>query len=155
MPSKGLAVPFGYHTLTPYLVVQDAAQAMEFYKQVFGAAELSRLNAPDGKTVLHAELRIGDSVLMLSDESPQTGALSPVRYKGTAVSIFVYVPHVDEVFQRALKAGAHILMPVADMFWGDRLGKFRDPFGHEWGIASHQWDMTPSEIQRAAARQRA
>ncbi len=154
MPSKGQAVPFGYHTLTPYLVVQDAAQAMAFYKQVFAAAELSRLNTPDGKAVLHAELRIGDSVLMLRDESPQTGALSPARDKGAAISIFVYVPHVDEVFQRAIKAGAHVLMPVAEMFWGDRLGKFRDPFGHEWGIATRLWDMTPAEIHRAAAKQR-
>ena len=106
---------------------------------------------PDGKGVMHAELRIGDSLVMLCDEFPNMQAFSPLHYKGTPTSVFLYVENVDEVFHRAVEAGGQVVMPVTDMFWGDRFGKVRDPFGHEWGIATRQWDLTPEELRKAAA----
>ena len=105
---------------------------------------------PDG-TVMHAEIRIGDSMVMLGDENPQMNAQSPLALNGTSTSIMLYVPNVDEVFGRAVQAGAQELMPLTDMFWGDRFGKLRDPFGHEWALATHVWDLTPDEMQKAQA----
>jgi uncharacterized glyoxalase superfamily protein PhnB len=144
-------IPEGFHTLTAHLNVRNAAGAIEFYKNVFEAKELSRMPGPNGKGIMHAELKIGDSMLMLCDEYPEFNCKSPQQLNGTPVAIHVYVPNVDDVFQRAITAGAQTLMPVQDMFWGDRYGKFADPFGHEWSIATHQRDLSPQEMQKAAA----
>jgi PhnB protein len=144
-------IPEGFHTLTPHLNVRNAAGAIEFYKNVFGAKELSRMPGPNGKGIMHAELKFGDSILMLCDEYPEFNCKSPQQLNGTPVAIHVYVPNVDDVFQKAITAGAQTLMPVQDMFWGDRYGKFADPFGHEWSIATHQRDLSPQEMQKAAA----
>lgn len=143
-------IPEGYHSLTPYLRVRGAGEAIEFYKRVFGAEEIMRMPGPDGKSIMHAELRIGDCMLMLAEEFPSMGALSPLSLNGTGVAIFLYVEDVDAVFQRAVAAGAKVQMPVADMFWGDRYGKLVDPFGHEWDIATHKEDLTPEEVAKAA-----
>ena len=139
-------IPKGYHTLTPYLTVRDAARAIEFYKKAFGAEEKGVMNGPDGK-VMHAELRIGDSLFMLADESPQFGSLSPQSIGGTGMGLHVYVEDVDSAFERATKAGANVEMPVTDMFWGDRYGKIEDPFGHHWSVAKHVRDVTIEEMK--------
>jgi PhnB protein len=144
-------IPDGYRTVTPYLTVKGAGQAIEFYKRAFGAQEVERMTGPDGKSVMHAELRIDDSLVMLSDEFPQMGPRSPQTLGGTTASIFLYVPDVDAAFKRALDAGATAIMAPADMFWGDRFGKLRDPFGHEWGMATHKVDLSPEEIRRRGA----
>ena len=144
-------VPDGYHTVTPYLTVRGAAEAIAFYTRAFGAQEIERMPGPDGKSLMHAEVRIGDSVVMLSDEFPQTGCLSPQSLGGVTSYVFLYVPDVDAVFRRAVEAGARVTMPLTDMFWGDRFGKVADPFGHEWGMATHQEDVSPEEIQKRAA----
>jgi PhnB protein len=143
MPVK--PVPEGYHTVTPYLTVDDAAKAIEFYKDAFGATERVRMNAPDGK-VGHAELEIGDSLIMLSDPFPQASTKSPKELGGTSSSVFLYVEDVDAVVKQATNAGASITMEVADQFWGDRFGSVADPFGHIWSIATHVEDLTPEEI---------
>ena len=132
----------GFRTVTPYLTVKGAAQAIEFYKRAFGAQEVQRMNGPDGKTVMHAEIKIGDSIVMLADEFPQ-GSRSPQTLGGTTAGIFLYVPDVDSAFKKAVDAGAKATMPPADMFWGDRFGKLADPFGHEWSMATHKEDLTP------------
>jgi PhnB protein len=147
MAAKVQAVPPGYHTVTPYLVVSNAGRAIDFYKQAFGAKELSRMAAPDGK-VGHAELKIGDSVIMLSDE--MMGNRSPESLGGSPVSIFLYVDDVDSIFNQAVKAGAKSTMPPADMFWGDRYAKLTDPFGHLWGVATHKEDVAPQEMEKRA-----
>lgn len=148
---RGVApIPEGYHTVTPYLMVRETARAIDFYKKAFGAKELSRLHGPDGKSIIHAELVIGDSRLFLSDELPDMGGRSPETLGGTPVGIHLYVEDVDAVFKRAVGAGAQVRMPVGDMFWGDRYGKIADPFGHEWGIATHKLDLTPDEIRKGA-----
>jgi PhnB protein len=152
MTAATKAVPDGFHTVTPHLVVRDANRAIEFYKQAFGAKELSRMPGPDGKSLMHAELQIGDSRVMLVDEFPGMGALSPLSVGGTSVTIHLYVNDVDVVTQRAISAGATVKMPVADMFWGDRYGVVSDPFGHQWSIATHKQDLTPAEMQQAAAK---
>ena len=139
------AIPEGYHTVTPYLTLRDAARAIEFYKKAFGAQETFRMNAPDG-TIGHAELKIGNSIVMLSDENPQGGCLSPASLKGTTVMLFLYVEDVDATFAQAVKAGATVVMPVTDMFWGDRHGQVADPFGHRWSIATHMEDLSQAEI---------
>jgi PhnB protein len=139
-------VPDGYHNITPYMTVRDAARAIEFYKQAFGATEKGVMKGPDGK-VMHAELRIGDSILMLADEFPQFGSLSPLSTGGSGMGLHIYTEDVDAAFDRAVKAGAKVDMPVADMFWGDRYGKLADPFGHKWSIATHKRDMSPAEIE--------
>ncbi|HZS34984.1 MAG TPA: VOC family protein [Methylomirabilota bacterium] len=141
-------IPDGYRTVTPYITVHGAAQAIDFYKRAFGAQEVERMTGPDGKSVMHAEIRIGDSVVMLSDESPQSGTRSPQALGGATGSIFLYVPDVDAAFKRAVDAGAKPLMPPADMFWGDRFGKLVDPFGHHWGMATHKEDLSPEEIRK-------
>ena len=143
------AVPDGMHTITPHLVCRDAAAAIAFYQEAFGAVELARLPGPQGK-LLHAMLRIGDSPLMLVDEFPDWGALGPQSLKGSPVTIHLYVEDVDAAVGRAVAAGARLTMPVADMFWGDRYGTVEDPFGHRWSIATHIRDLGPEEIQAAA-----
>ena len=143
-------IPDGYHSVTPYLTVRGAAQAIDFYKRAFGAQERERMPGPDGKSVMHAELRIGDSVVMLSDEFPGMGARSPQSLGGTHGYLFLYVEDVDTAWERAVSAGAKVTMPLADMFWGDRFGKLQDPFGHEWGLASHKEDVSPEEIGKRA-----
>jgi PhnB protein len=139
------AIPKGYHALTPSLAVDNAAEAIEFYKRAFGAKERMRMPAPGG-TIAHAELEIGDSVLMLSDPFPQATVKPPKQVGGTTVGIFMYVEDVDEVVQQAVDAGATITMAVADQFWGDRFGTVTDPFGHEWLLATHVEDLSDEEI---------
>jgi PhnB protein len=144
-------IPEGFHTVTPHLVIRNAPGAIEFYKQAFGAKELVRMPGPDGKTIMHAEIKIGDSIIMIGEEYPQYGCKSPQNLNGTPVTVHLYVENVDDVFQRAIKAGATATMPVQDMFWGDRYGKLKDPFGHEWSLATHKRDLTPDEMQKGAA----
>jgi PhnB protein len=144
-------IPDGYRTVTPYLTVTGAAQALDFYKRAFGAQEVERMTGPDGQSVMHAEIRIGDSIVMLSDEFPQMGSRSPQTLGATTASVFLYVPDVDTAFQRAIDAGAKVTMAPTDMFWGDRFGKLVDPFGHEWGMATHKEDLGPEEIRKRGA----
>lgn len=142
-------IPEGYSTITPSLVVKNAADAIEFYKKAFGAQELSRFLMPDGKTIMHAQIKIGDSILMLADEMPNMGCLSPQTLGGTGSSLFLYVDDADKTFSQAVAAGATPLMPTMDAFWGDRFGSLQDPFGHIWGIATHRQDLTPEQIKKA------
>ncbi len=150
MTSRPEPIPDGYHTATPYLIVNDAAQAIEFYKEAFGATELLRMAKPDGK-IGHAEIRIGDSTIMLADEFPEMGARSPQSFGGSPVSIFLYVENVDAVFAQTVAAGAVVQRPVADQFYGDRMGGVKDPFGHAWYIATHVEDVSPEEMRKRAA----
>ena len=150
MSDKVKSIPEGYHSLTPYLVVNDAARAIEFYKEAFGAQELMRFDAPGGK-VGHAELKIGDSVLMLSDECDETGMRAPQTLGGTPVGLMLYVEDVDAVVDRAVSAGAKLERPVKDQFYGDRTGGVADPFGHSWYVATHVEDVSPEELQRRVA----
>lgn len=150
MTNRIKAVPEGFHTLTPHLIVKDASQAIEFYKKAFGAEELSRLPGPDGKSIMHAALKIGDSRLFLVDEFPQMGSRGPAAIGGTPVTVHVYVEDVDSVFNQAVAAGAKVRMPLDDMFWGDRYGQIIDPFGHQWSLAAHKEDLTPEEIAKRA-----
>jgi uncharacterized glyoxalase superfamily protein PhnB len=145
MPVK--PIPDGYHTLTPFMTVRDAARAIEFYKQAFGAVDKGVMKDPSGK-VMHAELKIGDSIIMLGDEYPDFGALSPQSVGGSSSGLHIYLEDVDAAFTRAIKAGAIVEMPVADMFWGDRYGKLRDPFGHKWSIGTHKADLSMEEMKR-------
>jgi PhnB protein len=142
------AVPKGYHTLTPHMICKDAAKAIEFYKQAFGAVEKGVMKGPDGK-VMHAELTIGDSIFMVADECPEYGSLSPQSTGGTGMGLHIYTDDVDSAFDRAVKAGAKTEMPVTDMFWGDRYGKLADPFGHKWSIATHKRDVSMDEMEAA------
>jgi PhnB protein len=142
-------IPEGYHTVTPYLAVDDAAEAIEFYKKVFGAKERGRMEAPGGK-IGHAELEIGDSVVMLSDALPQFSTRPPKDLGGTSVSVFMYVEDVDAVVKQAVDAGATVTMEIADQFWGDRFGSVQDPFGHLWSIATHVEDVPPEEMAERA-----
>jgi PhnB protein len=139
-------IPEGMHMITPHLVCADAAKAIDFYKKAFNAQELSRLPGPDGK-IVHASLRIGDSVLMLSEEAPRWGSLGPKALKGSPVTIHIYTDDVDAFVDRAVSAGAKITMPIADMFWGDRYGKIEDPSGHQWSVAKHVRDVTQEEMK--------
>jgi PhnB protein len=141
--------PALYHTVTPYISVRGAVQAIEFYKKAFGAEELYRMPGPDGR-IMHAELRIGDSVVMLADENPEMGATSPATLGGSTAGLMIYVESCDHAFQRAVQAGATAEMPPMDMFWGDRYGTLKDPFGHRWSIGTHLRDMTPQEIIAAS-----
>lgn len=141
------AIPKGYHTITPYMTVRDAVRAIEFYKQAFGAKEKGVMKGPDGK-VMHAELVIGDSIIMLADEFPEFGSLSPQSTGGSGTGLHIYIEDVDSAFDRAVKAGATVEMPVADMFWGDRYGKLRDPFGHKWSIGTHKADLSMEEMKK-------
>jgi PhnB protein len=141
------AIPKGYHTITPNIVVSEGAKAIDFYKKAFGAEELVRMPGPGGG-IMHAELRIGDSVVMLGEEMPDMGAKSPKAYGGSPVGFYVYVENVDAAWERAVKAGAKPVMPLANMFWGDRTGRLEDPFGHNWSLAQHVEDLTPEEIKQ-------
>ncbi len=149
MAKKAQAIPKGLHTVTPSLIVAGAAKAIDFYKKALGAEELMRFPGPDGK-IMHAEIRIGDSVIMLGDEMPDQGAKGPKAYGGTSVSFFVYGENVDAAWKRAVDAGAKPVMPLADQFWGDRTGCIEDPFGHNWWLAQHIQDLTPEEIQKGS-----
>jgi PhnB protein len=140
-------VPDGFHRVTPHLVVRNAAGLIEFYKKAFGAVELGRAPGPDGKSIMHAAIRIGDSIVFLNDEFPDMGAVSPHGGKGTPVTLHLYVEDADKQFQQALAAGAEVVMPLADQFWGDRYGVVRDPSGHQWSIGSHTEDLTPDQIK--------
>jgi len=142
-------VPNGMHTVTPHLVCAGASDAIAFYEKAFGAKEGARLAMPDGK-IMHAAVTIGDSMIMLHDEMPEHGALGPKARGGTSVTIHLQVDNADALFERATKAGAKVIMPIADMFWGDRYGLVEDPFGHSWSIATHIKDLTPDEIREAA-----
>ena len=141
------AIPKGYHTITPFMTVRDAARAIEFYKQAFGAKEKGVMKGPDGK-VMHAELVIGDSIIMMADEFPEFGSLSPQSTGGSGTGLHIYIEDVDSAFDRAVKAGATVEMPVADMFWGDRYGKLHDPFGHKWSIGTHKADLSVEEMKK-------
>jgi PhnB protein len=146
--SKVSPIPQGYHSITPYLVIQGAAQAIDYYKKVFGATEVVRMDAPGGK-IAHAELQIGDSRFMLADENPNMGQgySSATTIGASPVSLYLYMPDVDRVLERAVAAGAKILKPVQDQFYGDRSGFIKDPFGHLWGIATHVEDVSPEEMK--------
>jgi PhnB protein len=147
---KVAPVPAGYHTATPYLVCRGASDAIDFYKKAFGAKETVRMAMPDGK-IAHAEIRIGDSVVMLGDEAPQMGATAPPTIGGTASAVFLYVKDVDKAFAQATSAGAATEMPPTNMFWGDRYCKLADPFGHKWSMATHIEDVPPKEMARRGA----
>jgi PhnB protein len=147
MPAKVKPIPSGYSAVTPYLTVKDTGEAIEFYKQVFGATELLRLTDPTGK-IAHAEIKIGDSVVMLAEETADAAYRSPGTLGGTAVRICVYVEDVDAVSERAVAAGAKLLIPIANQFYGDRSGRLQDPFGHIWLISTHVEDVSPEEMQR-------
>ncbi len=142
------AIPDGMHSVTPHLVCAGAAKAIEFYKKAFGAVEGARLPGADGK-LMHASIRIGDSCVMLADEYPEMGSVGPKALKGSPVTIHLYVEDADATAAKAVKAGAKITMPVAEMFWGDRYGQLEDPFGHRWSIGTHVRDVSPKEMQEA------
>jgi PhnB protein len=145
-------VPSGYHAVTPYLIVNGAASALDFYKRAFGATEVLRVDGPDG-CISHAELLLGDSHVMLADEFPAMGFRGPVSYGGTPVLLMLYVPDVDERCRLAVQAGARVLRPLADQFYGDRTATLLDPFGHIWTVATHKEDVPPDELARRAAAQ--
>ena len=148
MASKVKPVPEGHHTVTPYLVLDDTAAAIEFYKKAFGAVELHRLASPGGEGVMHAEIKIGDSLLYLADEFPCVGNRSPKSLGATTIGIHLSVADIDATYARAVAAGATPQMPPADMFWGDRFGKLTDPFGHVWSLATHIEDVSAAEMQQ-------
>jgi len=144
-------IPSGFHTITPTIFVKGAAQAIEFYQQALGAEEISRHATPDGK-VMHGELKIGDSRLFICDEFPEWGAVSPETLGGNSGAFYLYVENSDEAFDRAVSAGAKVIMPVADTFWGDRVGAVSDPFGHKWNFSTHVRDVTEEELIAAAEK---
>jgi uncharacterized glyoxalase superfamily protein PhnB len=140
------AIPQGYHTVTPALTVRNGADAIEFYKRAFGVEEVMRVHGPDGKRLMHAEIRVGDSRIMLGEEWPDTRCLAPSSVGAATGSLYLYVPNVDAAFERAVSAGAKAVMPVTDMFWGDRFGQVEDPSGHRWGLATHMEDPSPEQM---------
>jgi uncharacterized glyoxalase superfamily protein PhnB len=143
-------VPEGHHTISPHLTVRDGARMIDFYTQAFGAKEIRRSVAPDGTTLLHAELEIGDSKFFLNGEFPDMNLVSPLSRGGTSVVVHLYVPDVDALYQQAVGAGAKVVMPLADQFWGDRYGIVEDPSGHRWSMATHVKDMTPEQMKAAS-----
>ena len=149
-PKKVKAIPKGYHTATPYLIIKGAAEAIEFYKNAFGAKELFRMPGPGGR-IMHAEIKIGDSPIMLSDEMPEMGTRGPKSLGGTPVGMCLYVKDVDALAAQAIAAGASIQRPVMDQFYGDRSGTFGDPYGHQWTIATHVEDVSMEEMQKRMA----
>ena len=149
MAQKVKPVREGYHTVTPYLIITGAAKALDFYKRAFGAREVMRMDGPGGK-VMHAEIKIGDSHIMLADEVPQMGFRSPASLGGAGVGILLSVPDVDASAKQAIAAGAKVLRPVQDQFYGDRAGTFEDPFGHTWTISTHIEDVPPDELRKRA-----
>lgn len=144
MPVK--PIPEGYHAITPYLIIDGAAQALDFYKKAFGGMELFRMPDASGKRIGHAEMKIGDSQIMMADENPSMGYRSPKSMGGTPVSLLLYVNDVDAIIPRAVENGAKILQPIKDQFYGDRSGTIQDPFGHVWTVATHKKDVTPEEM---------
>jgi PhnB protein len=149
MAKSTRAIPEGHHSVTPSIMVAGAAKAIDFYKKALGAEELSRFPGPDG-SIMHAEIRIGDSPIMLGDEMPEQGAKGPNAYGGTPVSFFIYQDNVDAAWKRAIDAGGKQIMPLADQFWGDRAGCFEDPFGHKWWLAQRIQELSPEELKQAA-----
>ncbi len=145
-------IPEGFSSVTPHLIIKDAAKAIDFYKKAFGAEEICRMPGPDGKTVMHAEIKIGNSHVMLADEFPEYGCVGPQTLKGSSVTIHLYVNDADKVYNQAVAAGAKATMPPTDMFWGDRYGKLEDPFGHNWSVATHIEDVSPEECAKRAAK---
>jgi uncharacterized glyoxalase superfamily protein PhnB len=146
---KGVSpIPAGYHTITTNLTVRGGDKAIEFYRKAFGAKEIGRMHAPDGKTIVHAELEIGDSRIFVTDENPAFGNRSPESLGGAGSSLYLYVEDADALFRKAVGAGAKIKMPVEDMFWGDRCGAVTDPFGHEWSIATRKEEVPLEEMKR-------
>ena len=143
-------VPVGFHTVTPTLTIRDVDKAIGFYRRAFGAEERMRFLGPDEKSIMHAEVRIGDSIIFLSEEHPEMGCRGPQSFGGTPVGLYLYVEDADHVFTRAVSAGAKVDMPVADMFWGDRCGQVTDPFGHKWTLATHKADLTAEEMGKRA-----
>lgn len=150
MTDKVKAIPDAYHSVTPYLCAKDAASAIEFYKKAFGATETRRMAEPGGK-IVHAEIKIGDAPIMIADEFPEMGFLSPQSLGGSPVTFHLFVEDVDATAELTIAAGAKVLKPVEDQFYGDRAGRFEDPFGHVWLIATHKEDVSPEEVQRRAA----
>jgi len=149
MTNQVQPIPKGYHTVTPYLVVNDAKRAMDYYRRAFGARETMHMDGPGGK-ISHAELKIGDSVIMLSDEMPGVSCRAPSSLGGSTAGVFLYVDNVDAVFNQAVAAGAKSDAAPTDMFWGDRFGRLTDPFGHRWSLATHKEDVAPAEIAKRA-----
>jgi PhnB protein len=149
MPDNVRPIPEGYHSISPAITCKNAAAAIDFYKEAFGATEMNRMPGPGGM-VMHAELRIGDSVIFVSDEFPGMSA-APAAGVTPSYYLFLYTPDVDTVFNRAIAGGAQVSMPITDMFWGDRYGKLTDPFGHSWGVATHVEDVAPEEMMRRSA----
>jgi PhnB protein len=143
-------IPEGYHAVTPYLIINDAARAIDFYKKVFGATEVMRMVDPSGK-VGHAEIQIGDSKIMLADEHPEMGHRSPQSLGGSPVGLHLYLKDVDGTVEKAVAAGAKLERPVKDQFYGDRSGQIRDPFGHVWNVSTHKEDVSPEEMEKRAA----
>jgi PhnB protein len=150
MTTKVKPIPDGYHTVTPYLIIKNAANAIEFYKKAFGAKELFRMPGPNGR-VMHAEIKIGDSHIMLADECPEMNARSPESLGGSPTSLLLYIENVDDFFNQAVSAGAKVVRPVKDQFYGDRSGSLSDPYGHAWHVATHVEDVPPAELQKRAA----
>jgi PhnB protein len=142
------AIPEGFHTLTPHIIVRNAAEAIEFYKKAFGAEVRDVANSPDGK-IMHAALKVGDSMLMLNDEFPEWGTLSPLSTGGSGVTLHMYLENVDAAFARAISAGCTVKMPLMDQFWGDRYGVVADPYGHKWSLATHVRDVSLDEVEKA------
>ncbi len=151
MAGKVKAIPDGYYSITPHLVVRGAAKAIDFYKKAFAAEEIMRMPGPDG-SIMHAELKFGNSHVMMGEESAEWGCLSPLSLNGSPVTLHLYVENVDAAFDRAVKAGATAEMPLTNMFWGDRYGKVKDPFGHKWSLATHIEDVSPQECAKRAEK---
>ncbi|TVM03295.1 MAG: glyoxalase [Candidatus Brocadia sp. WS118] len=150
MNTKVKAIPEGFHTVTPCLTLKNSLKAIEFYKKAFGAKELGVYPAPDGKSTMHAVIQIGDSILMMGDEMPGQGCKGAESQGASPVGLYLYVPNVDAAFRQAVAAGATVTMAVTDMFWGDRCGSLKDPFGYAWMIATHNRDLTGEEIMEGA-----
>jgi PhnB protein len=144
-------IPDGYNTVSTYLIVKNSVEALEFYRKAFGAEPGVRMPTPDGKSTMHAEMKIGNSTVMLTDENPQWGAQAPETLGGSPSSLHIYVTDADALFKKATQAGCEVIYPINDTFWGDRYGKVKDPFGHQWGIATHKEDVPPEEMGRRAA----
>ncbi len=151
MAAKVRYVPEGYHTATPYLIVNNGAAAIDFYKKAFGARELVRMPDPSGKKIGHAEIKIGDSPIMLADESPEMNARSPQTLGGSPITILLYVEDVDTFMKEAVRAGGKLERPIEDKFYGDRSGSLKDPFGHTWHISTHKEDVSPEEMKKRMA----
>ena len=147
MANKANTIPEGYHSVTPYMTLRDAVSAIDFYRRAFGAELVMKLDMPDGK-IAHAEIRIGDSVIMMSEENEEWGNKSPLTLGGSPMFLMIYLPDVDAAFAKALAAGATVVRPVEDQFYGDRAGTLKDPFGHQWTLGTHIEDLSQEEVQR-------